>query len=79
MLLFQLILLTTIDLETVGNAFDREMNTTNETSKHLDNPETLDTPASEAFQQIQQILYSTEVSMIKDTQRHITKNTLGGL
>ncbi|EIM24027.1 hypothetical protein WALSEDRAFT_30798 [Wallemia mellicola CBS 633.66] len=27
---------------------------------HLDNPETLDTPASEAFQQIQQILYSTE-------------------
>lgn len=29
--------------------------------KHLDNPETIDTPASEAFQQIQQILYSTEV------------------
>lgn len=28
---------------------------------HLENPETIDTPASEAFQQIQQILYSTEV------------------
>ncbi|EOR01205.1 Microtubule integrity protein mal3 [Wallemia ichthyophaga EXF-994] len=27
---------------------------------HLENPETIDTPASEAFQQIQQILYSTE-------------------